>query len=504
MATLPAGYGRSTISNYLTTLTSIVVALVTVPLLTRGLGREAYGVWALVGATVLYLELLEFGFGATTIQYVSAARARGDEAGVRTAITTSFWLLALPGLVALLLGLALAAGFPRLFTVSPELVGPTRVLLLLLAFDLALSIPGDCFGGALIALQRYDLLNATLITVSVLQAAAWAVVLATGGGIVALGVVTVVLGLAGQLARYVLCLRLLPGLSLRPRHVSRGLVKPYAGRSVWYALSEISNVVISRVDTIVVGAVVGVAEAGVYAVGQKLAQLAHRASSPALAVLFPHGAALAATGDDEGLRRGALLATRISVGLALPLALVLGLLSGPAVQVWVGAAFADAAPVVQVLAAATAVTALGLGARTVVLGTTGVKGVALVEVGEASLNLLLSVFLGLRYGLVGVAAATLIASTLATVLGLVPYASRLLGLQQGSFYGVVVRGHLLPALITGGLAVLLLRLPLGRLLPLLGAGTALGLAYLAVFALTGLRPDERRAFRARLTARSSA
>ena len=131
MATLPAGYGRSTISNYVTTLTSIVVALVTVPLLTRGLGQEAYGVWVLVGATVLYLELLEFGFGATTIQYVCRPGAC-DDPGVRTAVATSFWLLAVPGGVALVLGLALAAGFPRLFDVAPELVGPTRVLLLLL------------------------------------------------------------------------------------------------------------------------------------------------------------------------------------------------------------------------------------------------------------------------------------------------------------------------------------------------------------------------------------
>ncbi len=505
MATLPAGYGRSTISNYVTTLTSIVVALVTVPLLTRGLGQEAYGVWVLVGATVLYLELLEFGFGATTIQYVSAARARGDDPGVRTAVATSFWLLAVPGAVALVLALVLAAVFPRLFDVAPELVGPTRVLLVLLAVDLAVSIPSDCFGGTLIALQRYDLLNATLVSVAVLQAVGWAVVIAAGGGLVELGIVTVALGLGGQLARYLLCLRLLPGLSLRRQHVSRDLVRPYAGTSVWFALSEISTVVIARIDTIVVGAVVGVAEAGVYAVGQKLALLAARASSPAIAVLFPHGAALAAADDDEGLRRGALLGTRISAGVALPLALVLGVLAGPAVDVWVGPAFGDAATVVLLLTAGTAVAAVGGAARTLVLGTSGVRGVALVETGEAALNLVLSVLLGLRFGLVGVAAATLVAGVLSTVLGIVPYACHRLGLHQLALYVLVVRGHLLPAAVTGGAAAALLQhAALDRLLPLLAAGAGLGALYLLVLAATGLAPDERARVRERVRLRGAA
>jgi O-antigen/teichoic acid export membrane protein len=504
MAALPPGFRRSALSNYATTGTSVLVALLTVPLLTSGLGPEAYGIWVLVGATVLYLELLEFGFGATTIKFVAAANARDDEEGVRTAIATSFWLLAVPGLVALLLGLGLAAGFPVLFDVPAELEGPTRLLLLLLAVDLALSIPGDCFGGTLIALQRYDLLNLTLIVVSLAQALSWAVVLAAGGGLVELGVVTVVLSLLGQLARYLLVRRLVPGMSLDRRHVARELVRPYAGKSVWFSLSEVSSVVISRIDAVVVGAVAGVAAAGTYAIGQKLALLAERAASPVLGVFFPHAAALSAQGDAEGARAAALLGLRIATAVGLPLTLVLALFAEPAIEVWVGPRYAGAALVVVYLSAATALTVVTEAPRLMLYGGEAIKGAALVQTAEAALNLLLSVVLGRAMGLEGVALATLLSAGAGTVFGLVPYACRVIGLPQRQVYGTVLRGHLLPAAGTAALALLLLRTDLDRLLPLLAAGALCGGVYLALLAVTGLSAAERSEVRRRLAERRGA
>lgn len=504
MAALPPGFRRSALSNYATTASSIVVALVTVPILTRGLGAEAYGIWVLVGATVLYLELLEFGFGATTIRFVAAAHGRQDEAGVRTAIATSFWLLAVPGAVAAAVGLGLAAAFPLLFDISPELETPTRVLLVLLAVDLALSIPGDCFGGTLIALQRYDLLNATLIVVALSQAVAWAVVLGSGGGLVGIGLATVVLSLLGQLARFLLVRRLVPGVSLNPRQVSRALVRPYAGNSAWFSLSEVGGVIINRVDALVVGAVAGVAAAGTYAVGQKLALLADRAMSAALGAFFPHAAALAAKGDLEGMREATVVGLRIGTAVGLPLTLVLALFAEPAVDVWVGDRYAQAAIVVVYLSAATALHVVTEAPRMMLYGSDGIRGAAVLQCVQAVLNLGLSIVLGRELGLEGVALATLLAAALTTVLGLVPYACRTLGVPQQVLYATVLRAHLVPAVAATSLALLLLRTEVDRLLPLLLAAGATGLVYAGLLVLTGLSREERQELGRRLRRRRGA
>ena len=493
---LPASFRRTALTSYLNTAASLVVALVTVPLLARGLGPQEYGIWVLVGSLVLYLELLEFGFGTTTIRYVAAATARDDEDEVRDAIATSFWVLSVPGAAALAVGLALAAFFPALFDTRPDLIGPTRILLVLLAFDLALSIPSDVFGGVLIALQRFDLLNTTLIIVSLAQAAGIAIVLASGGGLVELGIVTVALSLLGQLSRYLLGRRLVPGLSLSPRRVRRDLLRPYASTSLWFSLNEVSTVVIARIDTVVVGIVLGVAQAGTYAIGQKLALLGNRLVMPALTSFFPHATVLAERGQRAALRQSAISAVRIAAAVALPPCAVLAVMSERAVNAWVGSGFGDAVLVVVFLAAASSFSVLRIPGQLMLNGAGRLKVPALLNVVEAACNLVLSVFLARAMGIKGVALATLLTSGVVTLLLFVPYFCREIGLTVRSLLGSIVGSHGLPLAVVVPLGLLVRDALPGALG---GLGTALGLVglYYGLLWLTGLTAQERAQVRRR-------
>ena len=150
---------------------------------------------------------------------------------------------------------------PDLITSIPKsLVGQARFLLLLLAFDMALSIPMDTFGGTLIALQRFDLLNYSLIAVVVSQAIGWVVVLWLHGGLVALGIVTVAISLVGQVARLVMVRRLLPWFRLSFRRFDRSIIRRFSSASGWYSVVQISDAVISLSDVLIVGAVAGVGQ----------------------------------------------------------------------------------------------------------------------------------------------------------------------------------------------------------------------------------------------------
>ncbi|MBK5305578.1 MAG: oligosaccharide flippase family protein [Frankiaceae bacterium] len=498
MSVLPAGFRRSALSNYLATASSLVLALVTVPLLTSGLGRTGYGVWVLVGSLIMYLEIFEFGFGTTTIRYVADASSREDEQGVRTAIATSFWLLVVPGIIALLVGLAVAWAFPALFSLHGDTASAARLLVVLLAVDLAISIPGDTFGGVLIAMQRFDLLNATLISVLLAQTAAIAVVLALGGGLVALGAATTVISLLGQLARYLFARRLVPGMSLRPSRARRELVRPYAVTSVWFSLNEVSVLVVQRLDAVVVGGVVGVAAAGVYAVGQKLAMLGDRLIDPVVGAFFPHAAAQAARGERAAVRASSLAAFRLATAVALPPTLLTALLAGPLLDLWVGPRFAEAEGVVVYLAGAVGISALRRPAQNVLNGVGKPRVVALISVAEAVTNLTLSIALGRAIGLTGVAVATLITTTSATVLLVLPYFCREVGIPARRIYGAVASAHLLPAAVVSALALGLRSAEPGGSLGVLLGGMGLGLLYFGLLTRTGLSGPERAALRAAL------
>lgn len=496
---LPRRFGRNVASNYATTACSLVVAVVTTPLLARALGPVQYGVWVLAASFVLYLELLEFGFSAATSNYVAGHESDGRRDLLARTLTTSMYVLTLPGLVALGVGLAIAGLFPIIFELGPAVRPAAQLLVVILAVDLAVSVPGDTFGAALIGLQRYDLTNITLIAVTVTQAIAWAVVLSFGGGLVALGVVTAVISLAGQAARFILVRRLVPELSLRPANFDRSLVRPFAGLSAWFALRDIALVVRSRIDTVVVGLLLGVASAGIYGVGQKLALIIERLSHPVVKTFFPHSAELTARNDTEGLRAAVLIGTRLSLGIGGPLCLVLGLLAGPLLDVWVGPAFSDARLVVVYLASAAAVKIVTYTGVVTLGGMGEARRPSLVASGEAALNLVLSVVLGTRMGLSGVALATLLASLIAEFLIMLPLICRRLGIPLAVFVAGLVKAHLPPVVAAIAVASLVGAGNQNGLVPIMLAAFAIGGTYLVVFTISGIQPTERAVLRSALS-----
>jgi len=259
-----------------------------------------------------------------------------------------------------------------------------------------------------------------------------------------------------------------------------------------------ARVVIARMDTIVVGLVVGIPAAAVYAVGQKLALLAGRMVQPAIQTFFPHAAELAARGEELALRRMIRSGTRISFGIALPVALVLMVLAGPAVRAWVGPKFDNATLVVVFLAGGTLVSAMTEAGVHVLRGAGEARGPGMIVVLEAVLNLTLSVVLGIALGIKGVALATLAAAATVHLGLLLPYLCRRFGVSVRSLLAAVARAHLPPAGAALAVGWLIRRDDLEGLGQVTGAGAAILATYLVAFVMTGLAADERRRLLARV------
>jgi putative peptidoglycan lipid II flippase len=253
------------------------------------------------------------------------------------------------------------------------------------------------------------------------------------------------------------------------------------------------------VDVVVVGLVVGVPEAAVYAVGQKLALLADQAILPLTRTFFPFSSEAAARRPLRELGPSVYAGTRAAVLVAGPLCLALGLLATPALRAWVGDGFDDGALVVVFLAGATAVKALTQVSMQMLLGTGNARRPALLNASEAVLNLGLSIVLGRAIGIEGVALATLIAAGAVHVLLVLPYATRTFGLSLWSFLTGLVRSHGPAAVAALAVGVAVRQAELDGLLLVVAAGAAIAGTYLAVFAVAGLEPGERRRLFARAT-----
>lgn len=474
---------------------AMVLAIVVTPILVRGLGKEAYGTWTLVTSSVLYYSILQFGLARAAVKFVAEAHAAGDLPRARRTISTSFIALSGPASLLIVLSPGLALLFTAIFDLPDAYKHAAMLLVVLSTVDFAIGMPCDSFGAALVGLQRYDLLNATATAVALLQATSWAIIVAFDGGLIALGVATITFSLAGNLARYLMVRKLLREIPIRPSTFDRRLVRPLLSMSSWIALSEAVEIITIRIDPLVVALVSGIEAVAVYTVGQKLSAFVERLTGPALAMFFPHAAALSASGDHDAIRRTLFLGTRLAMGLTIPLAVVISVLATPALDAWVGSGFDGAALVVVFLSLTTLVVSVPRVGIYILRGLGDVSFVAKIGVVEALVNITASVVLGRMMGIEGVALGTLIGVTINHLFVLLPYVCRQLRVSLWALMLTIVRAHLLPSVLGLAVGFALRDFAFDGILQLAVAGAAVLGVYLVTFALTGVSAAERRDLR---------
>ena len=189
--------------------------------------------------------------------------------------------------------------------------------------------------------------------------------------------------------------------------------------------------------------------------------------------------------------------------LSIPAAIVLGFLAGPAVEVWVGPLYREAAACIGLLCIAAVVQAWGQAISLAISGAGRPRLASILYGGEAVVHVGLGIVLSSRYGAIGMAEAALIGAVLLEGMLMLPLVYRQLGdsLPRRVFYMARVLG--LPLVVTGALAWLVGRAggPLylfvdehARIVGFVGVVVA-GVALMAVFyalLLVALPGRERR------------
>ena len=487
---LPARFGRNVFMNYAAQGLTALSALVLTPVLLHHLGKTTYGLWVVAGGAVAYLELFELGFGGATTKLIAEDASVRPQEAVRTLNTTFFVLVPL-GLIALVAGVGLAFGLPHIVHVSVNLRTSFVVVVAVLAVALAVSIPGDTFGGALVGHQRYDLLATANASMTLVTAGASVAVVVFGGGIVLLAVTSTAISVLFQLVRLAMVSRIMPGTRISPRLIDPTQRRHALHLSGWFLLQAVLAAIYTTGDVMIVGIVLGLRDAAIYAVGSKLAGAAITGLDSMAQVFFPYASAAARNREPGVLAEIAVDGTRASLAAGLLISLVFIVLASPGIRAWVGPGYGTSAQVLVVLAAATALASPVRALSNILNGTGKLPLVCAIRSVEVTVNLVLSITLALVMGPVGVAVGTLGGILLVRLPGYLVAGCRSTGLPVSTFLRRAVVPNILPALACA--AVLLgLRAVAGQSLPWLVLEGILGSAtYLVVYFAIGATPGER-------------
>jgi O-antigen/teichoic acid export membrane protein len=485
----------NTASNYAAQIVTIGLGLLLTPFLLHSLGPSAYGLWVLVSSVAGYGALLDFGIASAVVKYTSEYQARREQTQADSLVATAVSLYLLLGLAAMLLGLILAPIFPHLFSVPPGSEATASALVLLAGINVGVAIPSAATTAILRGLHRFDLANLIGIAGTLLNALLTVVVVLAGGELIGMMIVAIFVTAVMQIPSILLIRRVAPELRLHWRAADRRQLRTVAGFSSSTFITNLAGQLKTKTDEIVIGLFLPLAAVTPYALANRLSETAQIFAQQFIKVLLPIASMYDATDARARLRALYVLSTRLTLAIFVPFACVLVVLAQPLLTLWVGAAYANSTVLVLILTLARLFDISQWPAASVLTGMARHRPLAFISIGSGVVNLVLSLLLVQRYGVIGVALGTLIPATLETLLLKLPLARRAIGVS----WREVAAQMFWPALGPAAPALLVLLALRSLLAPAtLPAVTAVGVAGLGVYAagylLFGATADERRLY----------
>jgi len=463
-------------------------ALLLTPYLFRSLGIDGFGTWSVIFTLTTVFTMLEVGFSAGTTKFVAEHRATGQRRELEQTIGAAVTLMAAFGVIALavcaLIGL-FASGLAAEDDREAFEVG-----MLILGGAFLIRLPLVAYGAVLTGYQRYDLYNlgqAVLIAGTALGAV---VALELGGGVLGVTISYAVALVAGGVTYVALALRTAGEVRLRPGRSGRAARRRVLGFSSFTLLADSMMFVGARLDTVVIAAIRNAAAAAPFAAASKLQNGLQALTLPVINMMLPMVSDLDARGLRAVIVRRLVAATRVTLQVTIPVALVVALFSTDIVDLWLGAgAPGNTAGIVSVMAIQTVMLS-AVPADKVLIGIGRARTIGVLNTAEGLFNLGISVVLVSAYGAIGAAIGTLISSFLVG-----PTKFPLVARATGCRLARLVREGLLPA-IAWSLPSAATMLPVWLLLSpsagRLALGAALGLGVAGLVAILQLGPGRIR------------
>ena len=431
-------------TSYIRVLLSMGILFLTTPYIIRHLGTNDFGLWSLVMSVMGLAGLLDAGLGTGAVKYVAECRGSGDINRRNRMVSTVFAAyLVLAGVGVLVLTI-LSLKFNAIFHIPVDQQAKAIGLLWILGMRMVvLALPLSLFQGILFGEQRSYVIN--VIQVAALTAYAFLLwkLLGQGMGIVTLAWLNLVTMLGEYGAYTVFAYRLMPGLRVSLALMDRGLLREVIEFSGAQLLVNVAVLVRARTDPLIIKCFLPMTAVAAYAVALRLSECLMLLIKQVINLMSPLVAEFKTAGDHAKLKLILLSGTKFVFAISGMVSLAVCLFAGDITRFWIGANFANVAPVLIVLTLAMWLVVPQLVAANILVMTGHHRFSARAQVVGMLINLGLSIFLTSRIGLIGAALGTLVATV---IIDLAYVLIRACALNELS-YLYYVRKALVPAFV---------------------------------------------------------
>jgi O-antigen/teichoic acid export membrane protein len=333
---------RSVLTSWLSHGVFVVAGFVLPRQIDRAVGQASLGIWDFCWSFVGYFGMMGLGIGSSVNRYVARARATGDAADLRKTVSSVALVQRIMGSLVALLTVVLSLGLPVWF--SDRLgasTGDASRVLVFLGLSLSVQFVMGTNAGIMTGCHRWDLHNLINSVSYAIAVFGMIVLLLAGFGIRGIAAFYLLVTCVTEAVRCRVARSVCPEAVIGMRWATYGRSMEMMRFGLKSAMTRIPIVLVTQSASLMVAANHGAKMLAVFSRPSGLTRSTQVFMNKFAFVLTPTVGSLQGAGKEEEIRELFLESLRFSVALALPIHLLFGILAGPILRAWMGAAYAQ-------------------------------------------------------------------------------------------------------------------------------------------------------------------
>lgn len=259
------------ILSYFTIVLSNVIGLLLTPFIIKRLGDSQYGLYSLIGATVAYISILDFGLNNSIIRFISKYRAEGNSKEQENFLAITFRLYIIIALLVVTIGSVVYNNLDIIFwkSLSAQELPQAKIMFVLLIINLAITLPGGAYTAICTAYEHFVFPRLVGVVRYIIRSIAVVALLCWKGDAVLLVALDTTINILVILTVYIYT-RVKLNVKPKMHHLSTAKVKEIVFFSFWVFIYSIVHQFQWNAGQLVLGINLDTISVGIFAVGVML------------------------------------------------------------------------------------------------------------------------------------------------------------------------------------------------------------------------------------------
>lgn len=339
------------ILSYLLIFLNNIIKLTYTPFLIRSLGQSEFGLYSIAAAAIGYLTIMDLGFGNAIIRYTAKFKALEDQDSQNTIQGMFMLIYSILGLFVAFAGIIVYSNIDSIFggNMTQFELNKLSVLILLLTFNLAITLPFNLYKSIIIAHEKFVFSKLLNIANVIMNPIFMIPLLIMGYKSIALVVVLTFVNLLTIATNYWYCKKI---IKIKPSYkkFDKLLFKEISYYSFFVFLNGIVDQIYWNTGQFVLGAVAGTVMVAVYAVAITIKNLYFSSSTSISGLLLPKITSMVSTSETNSkISELFIKVGRLQFIVLAPILSCFILFGNKFIVLWAGAEYIDAYPMALII-----------------------------------------------------------------------------------------------------------------------------------------------------------